>query len=106
MNNLLHANTLKEQGLYVVPLYRGLKFSGDTAFIDREYTDELLQKPLCDEQTGKQLWHADGNQGLNLEKSKLKDIVEEDVLMECLKSLTTFIKTMITKRMMSCLINM
>ena len=38
MNNLLHANTLKEQGLYVVPLYRGLKFSGDTSFIDREYT--------------------------------------------------------------------
>ena len=27
--------------------------------IRREYTDELLQKPLCDEQTGKQLWHTE-----------------------------------------------
>jgi len=74
MSNLLHAKTLKDQGLFVVPLYRGLKFSGDTNFIERDYTDELLQNPLCDEQTGKQLWHTDGNQGLNLEKSGLKDI--------------------------------
>ena len=73
MQNIAHAKALIEQGYSIIPLYRESKHNGDEQILERDYTLEHLNKPLTDKH-GKELWHIDGNQGLNLEKSKLKDI--------------------------------
>ena len=73
MQNIAHAKALIEQGFSIIPLYRESKHNGDEQILERDYTLEHLNKPLTDKH-GKELWHIDGNQGLNLEKSKLKDI--------------------------------
>ena len=73
MQNIAHAKALIDQGYSIIPLYRESKHNGDEQILERDYTLEHLNKPLTDKH-GKELWHIDGNQGLNLEKSKLKDI--------------------------------
>jgi hypothetical protein len=73
-----HAKALMEQGFKIIPLYKNSKFNGDTLIIDRDYTLEHLEKPLLNK-TGFPMWDVDGNQGLNLEKSKLIDIDLENL---------------------------
>ena len=72
-DQILHAKTLMEKGFAIIPLYKDSKANGDKEIITRDYTLAHLQKPLNNHK-GEPLWHTDGNQGLNLEKSKLKDI--------------------------------
>ena len=68
MQNIAHAKALIDQGYSIIPLYRESKHNGDEQILERDYTLEHLNKPLTDKH-GKELWHIDGNQGLNLEKS-------------------------------------
>ena len=68
-----HAKALMEQGFKIIPLFKNSKFNGDTQIIDRDYTLEHLAKPLLNK-SGAPMWDVDGNQGINLEKSKLIDI--------------------------------
>ena len=72
-DQILHAKTLMEKGFAIIPLYKDSKANGDKEIITRDYTLAHLQKPLNNHK-GEPLWHTDGNQGLNLEKSGLKDI--------------------------------
>ena len=72
-DQILHAKTLMEKGFAIIPLYKDSKANGDKEIITRDYTLAHLQKPLNNHK-GEPLWHTDGNQGLNLEKSGLTDI--------------------------------
>ena len=68
-----HAKSLMEQGFKIIPLYKNAKHNGDTLIMERDYTLEHLEKPLLNK-GGIPMWDVDGNQGINLEKSKLIDI--------------------------------
>ena len=82
-DQILHAKTIMEKGFAIIPLYKDSKANGDKEIITRDYTLAHLQKPLNNHK-GEPLWHTDGNQGLNLEKSGLTVLrfSDEDILSE------------------------
>ena len=67
------AKALIDQKFSIIPLYKDEKYNGDEEIVDRDYTLDHLLTPLLNEKN-KPMWDVDGNLGINLIKSKLKDI--------------------------------
>jgi hypothetical protein len=63
------AKALIDQKFSIIPLYKDEKYNGDEEIVDRDYTLDHLLTPLLNEKN-----KEDGNLGINLIKSKLKDI--------------------------------